>query len=118
MKRLLVCAILMSMPLASSIRAQEAQNESVQQMTVQEYDQQIASLKSDIDHYNGLASVYGEQSQLVEFRDFSGYRDLTQLQERCLAIVQELKEHLKILQQRRDALIQASSTPNDKEKKN
>ena len=68
-------------------------------------------LKQDIARYNGMASMYGQQAQLVEFRDFDGYRDASALQERCLAVVKELNEHLAILEKQKAALENCSTAP-------
>ncbi len=110
-------AIVLSFVLFSAspmLPAQETPEMTQQAVTVQEYDAQIAQLKQDIARYNGMASMYGQQAQLVEFRDFDGYRDASALQERCLAVVKELKEHLAILEKQKAALENSSTVPEKK----
>jgi hypothetical protein len=109
MKKITVLFAVMFIQYAVSLYGQETKQAPTQAVTVQDYDKQIAQLKEDIARYEGLASVYQQQAQLVEFRDFSGYQDATNLQNRCLAIAADLKEHLKVLEQQKAALTNASS---------
>jgi hypothetical protein len=114
MKRLslvLSCMLFFSAPM---IFAQDGSKTVQQASTLQDYDTQIAQLKQDIARYNGMASMYGQQAQLVEFQDFEGYRDAATLRDRCLAVVKELNDHLAILEQQRAVLANRTAAPEKK----
>ena len=79
-------------------------SQKIENVSVQDIDEEIAKLQADINRYKGLASMYQEQAQLVEFRDYNGYRDAASLQQKCQDIVNSMTEHLNLLEQEKAAM--------------